>query len=61
MKPPKTPAAPTPPPMPTKDQAAASSDSLSSKIKRRGYQSTILGGAKPAGAESNPLKSLLGQ
>lgn len=58
MKSPKA-VAPTPPPVPTKDQAA-NNTSDQGNTKRRGFQSTILGGRQQAAAEANPLKSLLG-
>lgn len=59
--PPKKQAAPTPPPAPTKDEAADSSKT--GPDKRRGYQSTILGGRQtPTGTEQiTAKKSLLGQ
>jgi hypothetical protein len=59
MKSPKA-QAPTPPPVPSKDEAAAGSVDTGAS-KRRGYQSTILGGRQTANAEANPLKTLLGQ
>lgn len=59
MKSPKA-QAPTAPPVPNKDQAAAGSTDTGAS-KRRGFQSTILGGRQTANAEANPLKSLLGQ
>jgi hypothetical protein len=52
---------PTPPPLPSKDAAAEAAKDTGA-MKRRGYQSTILGGRPAsANAEMNPLKSLLGQ
>jgi len=51
---------PTPPPLPTRDQAASGAMD-SGNGKRKGYQSTILGGQKTAAAEQSPLKTLLGQ
>lgn len=59
MKSPKA-QAPTPPPVPNKDQAADDTRDQGN-TKRRGFQSTILGGRQTANAEANPLKSLLGQ
>lgn len=51
---------PSPPKIPTPADAAKNVDSGISR-KPRGYQSTILGGAKTANAEStNPVKILLG-
>ena len=48
-----------PPLPPSLDEAADSIDA--GNVKRRGYQSTILGGNKQASAESIATKTLLGQ
>lgn len=51
--------APTPPPLPNRDTAADTADRNVTGRRRRGFTSTILGGAKqPTEAES--LKTLLG-
>lgn len=51
---------PPPPPVPPSlDDAADNVDA--GNVKRRGYQSTILGGNKQASAESIATKTLLGQ
>lgn len=61
MKSPKTPAPPSPPPLPSKD-AAADSVRDSGAMKRRGYQSTILGSRNTATSpEVTAAKTLLGQ
>lgn len=52
--------APAPPPAPTRDEAAANSKDQGNQ-RRKGYQSTILGGRPTtAAAEPTTLKTLLG-
>ena len=60
MKSPKAPAV-SAPPVPNKDEAAASAQRDAGNAKRRGFQSTILGGRQQAAAEPTQTKTLLGQ
>lgn len=53
--------APSAPPVPTQDEAADNAGKDMGNSKRRGFQSTILGGRQQAAAEPQPRKTLLGQ